>query len=73
MTTNLIKNPTQRKSILDMSDFELAQIDNYQNANRGFTDNSEPALENYYNHVDAYLQAQQRLNELCLGKEMSHV
>ncbi len=73
MTTNLIKNPTQRKSILDMSDFELAQIDAWQDKNRGFVDNSEPELENSYAHVDAYLQAQNRINELCLVKGVSHV
>lgn len=43
--------PQQKsKSILDLTPYELAVMDNYQRNNRGFEDDSDEDLENYFNN-----------------------
>lgn len=45
-----IQQQTKPKSILDMTPFELSQIDAYQNSNRGFEDDERfEDMEEYYN------------------------
>ena len=43
-----IKNQTQPKSVLDMTPFELSQIDQFQNRNRGFIDDDEDYRDDDY-------------------------
>lgn len=40
MKTEKLPNQTKPKSVLDMTPYELATIEKYQNKNRGFRDNS---------------------------------
>lgn len=49
-----IKLPTQSesKSVLDVTPFELSQIDDFQNHNRGFIDNEDEYLESWFNWED---------------------
>jgi hypothetical protein len=39
---------TKPKSIQDLTPFELSQINDFQNRNRGFEDYDEEDLENYW-------------------------
>lgn len=41
-------NQSEPKSILEMTPYELAIIDQHQNANRGFIDDEDEDLENFF-------------------------
>lgn len=42
-------NQGEPKSILDLTPYELAQIDASQNRNRGFVDDEDEYLESWFN------------------------
>lgn len=52
MKTQEIPARTKSKSVLDMTPYELAMLDNYQNRNRGYIDNSDEELENVFDVED---------------------
>jgi len=46
--TNISNDQVSKpKSVLDMTPFELSEIDNFQNKNRGFEDNSDEDFRGY--------------------------
>lgn len=48
MTPFELQPQKKAKSILDLTPFEISQIDNFQNRNRGFIDETDEDLENDY-------------------------